>query len=258
MKLGVSTLCLFKHPFEEVLKGIGKLDEVDVWEIVDEGLHKLDEKRVKQLTGLGKEYTVHARFADINTATLRSDLREVFLKMLCKSLELSYKLNSKIWVLHAGVRSSLGYLFPEEEWRNNVGFLKSLSKKAEELDMIIAVENLIAEGLIKKISDLRKLIEEVNSEYVKACIDVGHLNVLSKQDIVKQLKEVEDYIVSMHLHDNRGDFDAHLEIGSGNIKWSEIFKFLKETRYENYAIIETYGFREASRSFKIVKKLLRI
>lgn len=246
---------MFKRPFEYVLNIISK-KEIDLWEIVDEGLHSLNNERVKLLNELGLEYTVHSRFSDINIAALMEDLREAFFKILINSLNNAYRLNSKVFVLHAGFHSPLGYFFPDKELKRNIEFIKRLSRKAEELGVVIAVENCIADSLVKKIEDLERLISEVNSENLKVCLDIGHFFIVEgrRLDRIPRLKK---HLVSMHFHDNDGKKDEHLEIGLGKIDWNKVINLLCEINYREYIIIETYSLSSSINSFRKLRSILK-
>ena len=53
---------------------------------------------------------------------------------------------------------------------------------------------------------------------IGVCLDVGHAHL--GDGVASALSEVEDrYVRSSHLHDNKGDKDAHLWPGDGTIHW---------------------------------------
>lgn len=71
-KIGLSMLYCLSEPFDKMVKRLNKVETRYV-EVLDEGFHALNKKRVTTLNQIAKshsiEYTVHAPFADINIAS---------------------------------------------------------------------------------------------------------------------------------------------------------------------------------------------
>ena len=71
-KVGVSMLYSLGEPFNRMLKRLGR-EGTRYIEVLDDGAHELDKKRVALLKEAAKsydlEFTVHAPFADINIAS---------------------------------------------------------------------------------------------------------------------------------------------------------------------------------------------
>ena len=60
------------------------------------------------------------------------------------------------------------------------------------------------------------------------------------------LRDLNNKLVGVHIHDNDGTADAHLPVGCGNIDWNDYFAALKEyapqaTQVCEYAAINQYG-----------------
>ncbi len=77
------------EPFQSLIKRLGNTDTSHV-ELLDEGLHTLNARRVKALRKVaqssGLEFSLHSPFADINIASPSPVLRRAILKRQKKSI----------------------------------------------------------------------------------------------------------------------------------------------------------------------------
>lgn len=225
------------------------MEKSPLWEIVDDGKHILYEERIRKLKKTGLEFTVHGRFSDLNTATVMRDLKKTFVKIYKRSIKNAYLLDTDVWVLHAGIRSPLGFFYPELEKRMNLEFVKELAKYAYDLGVTIAVENMIEPGLIKKISEVKEFLDKVGLESVKACIDIGHFFIVEGNNFEK-INAIRDQIVLFHLHDNDGLNDTHLGLGKGRIDWDKLLDLISRIHFRGNLILEMYSIEDAQESFK--------
>ena len=103
--------------------------------------------------------------------------------------------------------------------------------------------------------------EKIAEEHIKGTFDIGHLNMWKKYYKAKPGEDkdkgfakwmdqnvrglVRDKIIGhVHLSDNFGYHDEHIEIGEGNTPIQEFFKILKEEDYKGKMIAEPGGQRE--------------
>jgi len=249
MKIGISSLCFLRRPLDNIIKIM--IEESPLWEVVDEGAHVLNRERIRKLKKTGLEFTVHGRFSDVNTATIMSDLRKAFLKIYKKSIKNAYLLDARIWVLHAGIKSPLGFFYPELERKMNLEFVKELARYAYDLGVTIAVENMIEPGLIRKISEMKEFLSNIGLESVKACIDIGHFFIVEK-NAFERIGVLRDQIVLFHLHDNDGVNDSHLGIGKGLINWDKLLDLISEIHFRGNLILEMYSVEDARDSLRML------
>jgi sugar phosphate isomerase/epimerase len=137
--------CL-NEPFTALMKRLGKV-EVEHVEIVDEGIHALNDRRVsllkKAIKARDLSLTVHAPFADINIASTSPFIRRAIIKRLEKSIVLSAQLNPKYWVFHPGIQSAVGDEYPGLDWKINLDSVRRLLKVAGQHGLKISIENQI-------------------------------------------------------------------------------------------------------------------
>jgi len=241
-RIGVSMLYCLSEPFSKMLKRLAKVD-VQLVEIMDEGLHELSKKRVAKLNEIAKakglRYTVHAPFADINIASPSKPILNASIKRLDQSMAYARDLNAQLWVFHPGAKTGISGFYPDQDWKQNIQTIQNLHEIAEKFGLNTAIENLPEKYgfLMKTPKDFQRFYKETNLYDVGIVLDVGHANL--ENQTTTFLKKLPDKIVHMHLSDNMGEHDQHLGIGHGKINWQQFAETLKEIAYDKNIIIET-------------------
>lgn len=257
MKIGLSTLFCLGEPFSSMVKRFRKMD-VSYVELVDDGLHTLNSRRVKALKKLAEsqsfEYTVHAPFADVNIASPSAVLRRAMLKRLEKSIVHAGELDCRVWVFHPGTKTGLSPFYPGEDWEQNLESVRGLLNFAGKQGVKIAIENCPEPYpfLLKSVDDFSKFYQELNAE-IGLAFDVGHANL--NQQIQGFLTSFSEKIVHVHTHDNRGKEDEHLGVGRGSINWASVAEAVKEIGYDGIITVESV--EHVEESLQILRKLLR-
>jgi len=253
-KIGLSTLFCLGEPFRKMTKHIIKAEATYI-EIVDEGSHTLDKRRVQILNELaasyGLKYTVHAPFADINIASPSKPLLNTMLKRLKKSILNARDLNCKLWVFHPGLKTGISMFYPGKEWIQNLKTTRLLFKFANDHDVEAAIENDVPLPFIfvmKSVEDFKRFYSEVK-ENIGLVLDVGHANINQQTELF--LNTFGDKLVHIHAHDNYGESDQHLGIGHGNVHWNNVVNLLRGISYDKIVTVESVEHvRESMRKLK--------
>jgi sugar phosphate isomerase/epimerase len=240
-EIGLSMLHSLKEPFNYVTKRLTNLN-VDHIELVDEGLHILNKRRIKKLKEIAKDfnldYVVHAPWVGMNIASPNSILRRTILKRLEKSLINSKKLDCRLWVFHPGSQTALSEIYPEKDWLYNLNSVNLLMKSAKRENVNIAIENVPEPFpfLIKSVNDFKRFFECLNYD-LGMVFDVGHANL--NNSIKDFIKNFSEKIVHIHISDNDGIQDQHQGIGFGNIEWKNFSTMIKNSGYKNLVMLES-------------------
>lgn len=255
-QIGLSTLFCLSEPLEKMIEHILKIETAYI-EIVDEGLHALNKRRVKSLNELaasyGLKYTVHSPFADINIASPSKPLLNAMLKRLKKSIIHASDLNCQTWVFHPGLKTGVSMFYPGKDWIQNLKTAQSLSNFANDHGVEATIENVPEPFpfLMKSVEDFQKFYSEAN-ENIGLVFDVGHANI--NQQIESFLTTFADKIVHIHAHDNTGKSDEHLGIGHGNINWKKTAALIKNISYKGTVVVESV--ENVEQSISSLKRLL--
>ncbi|WP_309493683.1 sugar phosphate isomerase/epimerase [Candidatus Hecatella orcuttiae] len=244
MKIGLSTLFLSGKPYEKCFSVMEKYGQVcKGWEIVDEDKMKLDEKIVRRLKELaasyGFEYCVHAPFCDLNIASLNPALLDISLKAVEKSAAKAALLEAKMFIFHPGFRGALDSFYPNLAWEVNLKSVERISKLAESLSLPHAIENMPQNipAVLARVEDFQEFFSSMESSSLGFALDIGHSNIVGQTELF--IRRFQKRISHVHLHDNRGDRDAHLELGAGTTSWLPTVKKFQAFGFNGYFMVES-------------------
>jgi len=247
-EIGLSMLFCLGEPFPSLLKHLCEF-EVRHVEILDEGSHKLDSRRVKALKRVAQshdlELSVHAPFAGTNIALPSPVLRRTVLGRLKKSIFYAGQLDCRLWLFHPGLKTGLSHFYPGMDWQLNLDSVRTLLKIGRKEGVKIAIENVPEPFpfLIKNVQDFSRFYNELDDD-IGMVLDVAHANLNHQiQDFIRHFPEK---IVHMHVSDNDGAQDLHLGIGHGNINWESVAKAINEAGYGNVIVLESVEYLEES------------
>lgn len=111
--------------------------------------------------------------------------------------------------------------------------MKRILKVAEELNVIVAVENT------RRNDYLNLIFSEIHSKSLGFCYDSSHdwLYSMEKAELLKRLGEK---LATIHLSDNDGIKDRHWVPKSGIVDWNKIIKALMDANYTGCLFLEVY------------------
>ena len=255
-RIGVSMLYTLGESFEKMLKHLSKIG-TKYAEIVDDGFHTLNKRRVETLNKTAKSldiiYTVHCPFADINIASPSKPMLNASLKRLKQSMAFASQLNAELWVLHPGLFTGISPFYPGREWRQNIQSVQSLAETAREYDLRIAIENVPKKygAIMKTPQDFTRLYDETKLE-IGIVLDVGHANLENQTDPF--LTQLPNRIEHFHLSDNAGEVDQHLGIGYGKIDWQGFTAKIRHIDFKGIVMVESVF--NVEESFSRLKQLI--
>jgi sugar phosphate isomerase/epimerase len=102
------------------------------------------------------------------------------------------------------------------KWDAAFTSLENLSLFARARGVTIAIEN--TPGEMATPANLKHFLEETRLTSVKICFDAGHAHL--EGGVPEALETIRDFVVTTHIHDNRGERDDHLLPYEGTIDWS--------------------------------------
>ena len=248
MEIGLSMLFCLGEPFKSLMKRLRSVD-VNHVELLDEGVHSLNNRRIKALKDVAESQDLklflHSPFADVNIASPNPILRKTILKLHRKSILHAHQLDCQVWVFHPGLKTGVSFFYPEKDWRLNLESVRSLLRFARKHDVEIAVENVPEPYpfLMKNVEDFSRFYNELGED-VGMTLDVAHANLNNEiQDFIQRFS---DKIVHVHVSDNDGTHDSHLGIGYGNIDWPSVAKMMKDAGYSRVVMLESVEHVEES------------
>ena len=103
--------------------------------------------------------------------------------------------------------------------------------------MQLALETMGVKSLAGPADEMLEVVDPLRSANVGICFDTGHVN--QGDDIFAYLRAIAGRVITVHLHDNYGDRDAHAIPGEGNIRWPETLHALRVAGYLGPWMAET-------------------
>jgi sugar phosphate isomerase/epimerase len=150
-----------------------------------------------------------------------------------RALEAAEILHYQFLVLHIGDRDSE---WDERALEHALTAIEHLKAFGGPLGVKLLLENI--QNDVTTPANLVEVIRVGHFANVGVCFDIGHANLMEGVDA--SLETLLPLISSTHLHDNRGDRDAHLWPGDGAIAWEPAITALKSAPRSPAALLEIH------------------
>ena len=164
------------------------------------------------------------------------------MEMMKKSIRAAAHLGCKNWIVHPIMPMGVHDVpegKTEETWELNVKFMSELVQTAREYDVTICLENMpFTEFSISRPVEILRLIEEINDDHFKMCLDTGHVNVFPELTVADEVRKMKDVIRAFHIHDNNGKGDQHAIPYFGTVKWADFGQALRDIDFKGAFSLE--------------------
>ncbi len=190
--------------------------------------------------------TLHAPFFDLNPGAVDSYVLKATRNRFQETLVAAKVLEARVIVFHTGYHpAKIDPIF--DEWFERA--LETFKLIAEESDTLIALENVFD----TEPSVLKKFIDNLPKN-VGVCIDIGHLNLFSKQSISNWVDTFKDRIYEFHVHDNKGVKDEHSYLGFGTVLLKKFFEEVEKVETDYIFNLENKKLEDIKKSLEFLKK----
>lgn len=228
---------------------------------------RLVKSRIKEIKDIFSTYdmstSIHAPyFSDVPTYPKElvidtSYMNDTAYRLMTESIMIAEALGSEVVVVHPGRINSNR----KKSFGSMVEGLSRLAEFAKDRNVILGLEN--KEGTNTSnfcclASELIEAIDMVGSENLRATLDIGHANLTcggSQLKLREFVKEVSEYVVHVHVHDNNGVLteeywgDFHGAPGSGVVD----FSVLEELDFKGVYNLEVFSIEDVITGKKILK-----
>jgi sugar phosphate isomerase/epimerase len=150
-----------------------------------------------------------------------------------RSLEVAEQIPFRFLILHLGEREDL---WNERALEHSITALEHLRTFGHALGVKLLIENL--QGEVTKPAHLVEILNAGHLPDIGVCLDVGHAHL--GDGVAAALEVLKPRIRSAHLHDNKGDKDAHLWPGDGTIAWDDTLAELKSAPQTPAGVLEIH------------------
>ena len=170
---------------------------------------------------------------------------ETAFQNIVKGIEIASIVGAKIIVVHP--KQHLYYCMGDNDKKlkqMNLDFYKRLMPYCEKYGVKIATENMWQDGRINKVivqstcaksTEFCEYVDMIDNDYMTACLDIGHCGLVGQQpeEMIRSLGH--NRLGALHVHDNDGRRDCHVEPMSSflsTVNWDEVCKALAEINYQ--------------------------
>ncbi len=192
----------------------------------------LDRYSIANFIGIAKEFqrqsrtvTLHGPFIDLNPGSPDPAVRRLTRHRLEQMLKLVPVFRPLSVVCHANFDERRYGYFKETWLEHSLEFWTWLADRVAEYGALLMLENVYERGP----QELKMIFEKLGHANVGFCLDTGHSRTFGQSDLEEWLKVLGPFLGQLHLHDNYGNQDDHLAIGSGIIEFNKLFKYLKQS-----------------------------
>ena len=246
-------LNVFLKPIEEYFEYVSRngLQHMEIDLIAEHSyLESFTQERVTKLKHLAEDFQIdlslHTPYS-INPSDRIEKIRYASVAYLKGCVSLAEQLNATHITAHIGY-----YIGPQSSTERRLEALERLVLTLEEViqrceknNIRLALENVnfLSEFsefslLGDNINDFAFLYSKINSPLLNMCLDIGHANIT--EGVITYIENFKDKIINVHIHDNMGEYDQHLNIGDGTVPWEDVGRAFKKIRYKGPFLSECF------------------
>ena len=198
-------------------------------------------------------HSVHAPITDafangrgqrnFSTALRDSDARKATMREMEIAVNIAATLPFSFFVVHLGVPDAWQ---PGSDDNNRDAAIRSVEEiqaMAARAGVKVALE--VMGNSLSTAPDLIEILERTfEGADLGICMDVGHAHLLG--DTADAIETTSEYLVTTHIHDNRGKSDDHLVPFQGSIDWAATIMAFEKIGYDGVLMYEVQAAQGAS------------
>ena len=114
--------------------------------------------------------------------------------------------------------------------------MEKIAAVCETEKAVLLLETMVPGRISSSMDNLIRVVDAVNSPFLKICLDTNHLNL--SEDICCAMGRAGDRIGEFHLNDNHGAMEEHLLPWSGIIDWNFFAESVRTISYNGDMVFE--------------------
>ncbi len=179
------------------------------------------EKRLEKMEC--EKLLLHGPFLDLNPVSYDLSIRKVTMERYEEAYQAAKVLGAKKIVYHTCYVPDFYLLIGWAE-RMAEFYREFLYEKDDSIEIVM-------ENVLDRIPQpMAEVAEKIEHPAFGLCLDVGHANCYSKVSCEEWFQTEKKYLKHLHLHDNKGDRDSHLPLGTGTISGNVVREFCKRNK----------------------------
>ncbi|HEU69074.1 MAG TPA: sugar phosphate isomerase/epimerase [Candidatus Acetothermia bacterium] len=210
-----------------------------------------------RLAKAGLWCTVHVPIYGVNLASPFPSLAAASLGEVVEAVDLAADVGAELVVVHPGHVDPDFLPLDGERERATQRFrfaLEVILAWARRREVKVAVENKQRSpgwDMVHSAAEHRSVLDWFRT--LGACLDFGHLHTLGGEP-ASYVAALGERLVHVHLHDNHGERDEHLPLGTGTVPWRVALAALAGRGYGGRIVLEIPDPAGVRKSVAVVRR----
>lgn len=205
------------------------------------------EKRLSEFPG---QRSMHGAFMDMTSASPDSKIVSATRDRYRQNLEIAARLNAHTVVFHANYLTTIRTEPFRRAWTDRqVAFWGKMAEDASGYGIRLALENMWEYDP----TIIGDVLRGVNSPWLIACLDVGHVHLFSEVPFMAWLDNLNEFIQYSHLNNNGGRVDEHRGFDDGVLDYRTILPKLRALEKPPLFSLEIESAAAMRRSFPFLE-----
>ncbi len=192
--------------------------------ILDGDWRSLLDQYERALAGFTGLCSMHGAYIDLVSGS--PDMRLVTLtrERHLHNLDIGRELGVRFIDFHANYLTLVAHPSYLQGWvERQVAFWSPMAEQAEQYGITLLLENMWEPDP----AIIVRILDRIQSPYLKACLDVGHAVLYSHLPLREWVRQLGDHLIYTHLHNNHGTTDEHLAFGDGVSDFPDVLNMLR-------------------------------
>lgn len=174
--------------------------------------------------------TMHFPFRNIDLG-MDEAVWTSLIQKITRTFEIGRLFKVALTIFHPGMQRKSPHMTREQWFRIASERLQWLADLAVDAGTVLTLENIYDSSP----EDLLTLIH-LTERNIGLCIDTGHLNIFSRCPLKAWFEQ--GYVREIHIHDNHGKKDSHMEPGAGTFPFDELASILMSMKIKPALMFE--------------------
>lgn len=190
----------------------------------------------RKLKAAGLSCTLHAPFFDLAPGALDREVLAASRAKLARAFALIPVFEPASIVCHLNYEDNKHGHQQSEWFARSLETWQEMLAVAERYRTPLMLENTYESGPAMH----QAMLGRLDSPYARFCLDVGHVQAFAGNRWQDWLPALEPWLGQLHLHDNHGERDEHVAIGSGTFTFEELFSYLARQKLAPVITLEPH------------------
>ena len=214
-------------------------------------------KYIKLINSYPVKKQVHGPYIDLSLCSYNDHISKASIESCRETVDICYQIDAEIMTIHPGYANFMLNSIREINKEKLSIAIHQLLDSINNQKLKICLENMPRDAYIMTDSNnIEEIFSKINRDDLFITYDTSHYYTC-KGDVNDLWEKYHNIIKNVHLVDNFSRFsDTHPPLGTGKIKFKEIFNTLNKYNYQGPIIIELSSAKSLNQSINFIKKFL--